>query len=196
MIKSVFSSRIFLWLLLGAPLAWISYRYYVGELFYGEVIHVSGELSARILMLTMAVTPLRLFFSNAIWPNWLLHRRRDLGIAAFAYAALHTIVYVDRKDDLGEIVAEATEFAMWSGWLAFAIFLALALTSNDASVRWLRRRWKKLHRWIYLAALLSFAHWIFSAFDVVPGVIHFVIILVLEMYRLWKRRAMKRRKVD
>lgn len=144
------------------------------------------------MMLTMAVTPLRLFFTNANWPNWLLQRRRDFGVAAFAYAALHTVVYLGRKGNLTDVVEEATEFAMWSGWLALAIFVALALTSNDASVRRLRRRWKKLHRWIYFAAVMVFAHWIMSAFDVLPGVIHLGIIFVLEMYRLWKRRALKR----
>jgi hypothetical protein len=45
---------------------------------------------------------------------------------------------------------------------------------------------------VYLAALLSFMHWIFIAFDFVPGLIHFLILLALETYRLWKRRQLKR----
>jgi sulfoxide reductase heme-binding subunit YedZ len=181
-----------LWFLLALPFLWMTNAFRAGDLFYGEIIHESGEFSARLLMLTMAITPLRLMFSDAAWPNWLLHQRRYFGVAAFGYAALHTLVYLNHKGSAGLVVEEAVEFSMWTGWLALAIFLALAATSNDVSVRRLRRRWKKLHRWVYAAALLTFAHWIFVAFDFIPGLIHFLLLLLLESYRLWKRRAMKR----
>jgi sulfoxide reductase heme-binding subunit YedZ len=185
-------SRYVLWMLLALPFVWLVSAYRTGEIFYGELIHVSGELSARLLILTLAVTPLRLFFANARWPAWLLHQRRYFGVASFMYALLHTVVYLQKKASLSLIWQEALSFDMWSGWLAFCIFLLLAITSNDASVRRLKRTWKKLHRWVYPAALLVFAHWVFVAFDFVPGLIHFLIILSLEIYRLWKRRQMKR----
>jgi sulfoxide reductase heme-binding subunit YedZ len=85
------------------------------------------------------------------------------------------------------IVEEGADFAMWTGWAAFLIFVALAITSNDVSARLLRRAWKKIHRLVYVAALLLFAHWIFVAFDFMPGLVHFVTLLALETYRLWKR---------
>jgi sulfoxide reductase heme-binding subunit YedZ len=191
-LKTTLNSRYFLWLLLALPFIWLVDAYRVGDLFYGEVIHVSGEFSARLLMLTMAITPLRLMFGNARWPAWLLHRRRYFGVASFFYALLHTIVYLQKKASLALIWQESTSFSMWSGWLALCIFLLLAITSNDAAVRRLRRTWKKLHRWVYLAALLGFAHWIFIAFDFVAGLVHFLILLFLEIYRLWKRGKLKR----
>ena len=64
--------------------------------------------------------------------------------------------------------------------------LALAVTSNDASARLLRRRWKLLHRGVYAAAVLTFAHWILSAFDPIPGAIHLAVLVALEAIRLWK----------
>ncbi len=185
-------SRYILWVLLSLPFVWLVNAYRTGDMFYGEVVHVSGELSARLLILTLAVTPLRLLFANARWPAWLLHQRRYFGVASFMYALLHTVVYIQKKASLSLIWQEAMSFNMWSGWLAFCIFLLLAITSNDASVRRLMRTWKKLHRWVYPAALLVFAHWVFIAFDFVPGLIHFLIILSLQSYRLWKRRQMKR----
>jgi len=185
-------SRYVLWVLLSLPFVWLVNAYRTGDMFYGEVVHVSGELSARLLILTLAVTPLRLLFANARWPAWLLHQRRYFGVASFMYALLHTVVYIQKKASLSLIWQEAMSFNMWSGWLAFCIFLLLAITSNDASVRRLMRTWKKLHRWVYPAALLVFAHWVFIAFDFVPGLIHFLIILSLQSYRLWKRRQMKR----
>lgn len=191
-IKTILNSSYFLWTLLALPLVWQIYAYRVGDLFYGELIHISGEFSARLLILTLAITPLRLMFANAHWPTWLLHRRRYFGVASFFYALLHTIVYVQKKASLALIWQEGLSFNMWSGWLAFCIFLVLAMTSNDAAVRRLKRTWKKLHRWVYLAALLGFIHWIFIAFDFVPGLIHFLVLLLLETYRLWKRRQLKR----
>ena len=76
-----------------------------------------------------------------------------------------------------------------AGWLAFAIFIPLAITSNEWSVRRLRRWWKRIHRWIYAAALLVFAHWLLVAFDVVPGLIHLLVLGALEGYRIWKTRT-------
>lgn len=192
LIKTTLNSRYFLWIVLALPFIWLVNAYRVGDLFYGEVIHVSGEFSARLLILALAVTPLRLMFGNASWPAWLLHRRRYFGVASFMYALLHTVVYIQKKASLTLIWQEGMSFNMWSGWLAFCVFLALAITSNDSSVRRLKRTWKKLHRWVYPAALLVFAHWVFIAFDFVPGLVHFLIVLSLEAYRLWKRRHLKR----
>jgi sulfoxide reductase heme-binding subunit YedZ len=190
--SALVNSKIFFCILLALPFVWIANAFRIGELFYGEVIHMSGVFSARLLLLTLAITPMRLLFSDSEWPNWLLHRRRYLGVATFAYAALHTVVYLDHKADARLIVQDAMEFSMWTGWLAMLIFAALAVTSNDASVKNMKRAWKKLHRWVYLAAVLTFIHWIFSAFDFIPGLIHFVILLSLESYRMWKRRDLKR----
>jgi len=190
-VKTLLNSRYFLWAVLVLPCAWLLNPLRAGDLFYGEIIHATGELSARLLLLSLAITPLRLFFSESKWPNWLLHRRRYFGVAAAAYAGLHTLVYLDRKIGSGLLLQEAAEFSMWTGWLAMAIFVPLAMTSNDAAVRRLRRTWKKLHRWVYLAALLTFTHWIFVAFDYVPGLIHFLALVSLESYRIWKRRQLK-----
>jgi sulfoxide reductase heme-binding subunit YedZ len=189
--KSLLNSRYLLWAVLVLPFLGLVNGLRAGDLFYGEVLHASGEFSARLLLLSLAITPLRLYFPDSNWPGWLLHRRRYFGVAAFMYAALHTVVYLDRKIGSGLVLQEAAAFSMWTGWLAMAVFVPLAVTSNDASVRWLKRRWKKLHRWIYVAALLTFLHWIFVAFSFVPGLIHFLVLLVLETYRIWKRRQLK-----
>jgi sulfoxide reductase heme-binding subunit YedZ len=190
-VKTITNSRYFLWFILALPFAWLGNGLRDGGLVYGEIIHASGEVSARLLLLSLAITPLRLYFSGSNWPNWLLQRRRYFGVAAFVYAAVHTLVYLDRKIGSGLLLQEAAEISMWTGWLAMLIFVPLAITSNDACVRRLRRSWKKLHRWVYLAALLTFAHWILVAFDFVPGLVHFLILLVLETYRVWKRRQLK-----
>lgn len=180
-----------MWLVLAGPLVWLANAWRTEELIYGELIHATGELSARLLILTMAITPLRLMFPAAGWPKWLLHQRRYFGVAAFVYAMMHTVIYVERKQGLELILKEASEFSMWSGWVALIVFIALAVTSNDASVRRLKRSWKKLHRWVYPAAILVFVHWVFIAFSFVPGLIHLSILVLLETYRVWKSKKIK-----
>ena len=134
----------------------------------------------------MAVTPLRLMFGRRGWIRWCIQRRRYFGVASFGYAALHTVVYLIRTGAFGDILAEAAEPGLLTGWIALAIFVPLAVTSNDASVRRLRRLWKRLHRWVYAAAVLTFAHWVLTAFDPVPGLIHLGVLAALEAIRIWK----------
>lgn len=186
------AARLLVWALLAAPMAWMLFGYASDRIFYGELLHASGELSARLLILTLAVTPLRLMFPGSTWTNWLHRQRRYLGVASFAYAFLHTAVYIERKQSLSLILDEAGEFYMWTGWTALLLFAVLALTSNDAAARRLKKIWKKLHRWVYAAALLTFLHWIFSAFDFVPGLVHLGVLVTLEAYRVWKQSRLRR----
>ena len=194
MLRRLVDSPWFLWLLLASPAVVTIIRYATGATFYGEVVHSTGQLSAQLLILTMAVTPLRLMFPGRGWTRWLLLRRRHFGVASFGYAALHTVVYLMRTGAPGDILADAAEPGLLTGWIALAIFVPLAVTSNDASVRRLRRLWKRLHRWVYAAAALTFAHWVLTAFDPVPGLIHLAALVALEAVRLWKTAIARRRR--
>ncbi|CDX58008.1 hypothetical protein MPL3365_290045 [Mesorhizobium plurifarium] len=69
------------------------------------------------------------------------------------------------------------------------IFIALAATSNDFAVRTLRRNWKRLHRVVYLAALLLFVHWVLSAFDPLAAYLHLTVLLALEAVRFPPNRT-------
>ena len=194
MLRRLIDSPWFLWLLLALPAAVTIFRYSTGATFYGEVVHSTGQLSAQLLILTMAVTPLRLMFGRLGWIRWLIQRRRYFGVASFGYAALHTVVYLIRTGAFGDILVEAVEPGLLTGWIALAIFVPLAVTSNDASVRRLRRLWKRLHRWVYAGAVLTFAHWVLTAFDPVPGLIHLGVLAALEAIRIWKTFQSRRRR--
>ena len=180
--------------LLAVPWAWLTFGYLTGRTFYGEMIHASGDWAIWFLMGALAVSPLRGLFPHQAWTAWLLERRRYLGVAAFAYALLHAAVYVLRLGELPRILAEALEAGLLTGWLAFAIFVPLAVTSNDASVRRLGRAWKRLHRAVYAAAVLSFAHWILVAFDATSAYAHLAVLAGIEAARLvpWVREALRR----
>lgn len=179
-----FKSRYFLWAILSIPWVLMTAQYLSGGLYYGEYIHITGEFSARLLILTLAVTPLRLMFPQRDWTRWLMRSRRYFGVATFAYAIPHLIAYLMKLGSIVKIFEEALEPGLWTGWIALLIFLALAITSNQMSVSALGRRWKQLHRLVYLAAILTFVHWALVAFDPVPALIHAGVLFALEIYRV------------
>lgn len=156
-----------------------------------ELLHASGETSARLLLVALMLTPLRLLFPTARWLAWLRGQRRALGVAAFAYAALHTVLYLIDMETLTNVLAEFTALGIWTGWLAFVIFVPLALTSTRWAVRRLGTRWQWLHRSVYVAAVASLVHWLTIHDNAVSALIHFTPLMILEVYRVWTilRRA-------
>ncbi len=184
MVNAATRSRPFLWLVLALPAIWIGWRWQ----FTPEAYGYGQDWAAWLLLLTLAVTPLRLLFRKASWALWLMRRRRDLGVASFAYAALHTGIYLWRKGALALDTSEIRQDFIIAGWLAFVLFLPLAATSNDVSVRALKRNWKRLHRLVYPAAMLTFLHWVWSAFDPITAWIHIGILAAIEGLRIWLQR--------
>lgn len=181
------SSRILVWAVLFIPLLVMCWQYGTGVLFYGEFIHITGDWSARLLILTLFVTPLRRLLPQQRWTAWLIRQRRYLGVAVFAYAVPHLVAYLVKLSDMARIVSEGIEPGMLVGWIAMLIFTALAITSNNTSVRMLGKRWKALHRFVYAAAVLTFLHWILLAFDPLQGYIHAGALIVIESLRFIKR---------
>ncbi|MGB3796142.1 MAG: ferric reductase-like transmembrane domain-containing protein [Alteraurantiacibacter sp.] len=189
-VASITSSRPLLWLVLALPGAWIlgQWAFTPDAYGFGHAIGDTGDWAAWLLLVTLAVTPIRLSFRRHRWAQWLMRRRRDLGVASFAYAAGHTIIYVVKKAGLATILEEATSADMLTGWLALALFVPLAITSNDVSMRAMKRAWKRLHRLVYPAAILVFVHWALAAFDPTAAYIHIGILAAIEIVRVWLQR--------
>ena len=175
--------RLLLWRVRALPALWFGWQWIATPESYGfgHAIKDSGDWAAWLLLLTLAVTPLRLAFRRARWTLWLMKRRRDLGVASFAYAAIHTAIYLVDKTSLTVVLQQAAGWDLLTGWLALAIFLPLAVTSNDRSMRAMKRGWKRLHRLVHPAAVLVFAHWALTAFDPVTAYIHIGILAAIEI---------------
>jgi sulfoxide reductase heme-binding subunit YedZ len=173
-------SKYWVWALLSVPFVFICVRFASDAISYGQVIHQTGLWSAGLLVVALAITPLRKVLKSV---NSIASHRRALGVASFAYAALHTGVYLDRKWGADLILREGLEPSLATGWLAFAIFVLLAVTSNDRSVRSLGRAWKRLHRWVYAATILMFVHWWLASFDPTIGYILAAILVVIQLLR-------------
>ena len=154
-----------------------------------DLTHVSGEWALRFLLLSLAVTPARRWLG---W-RWAAPLRRTLGLAAFGHAAVHLIVWalLDLGLDWTAIVEDVTErrFVM-AGMAAFALLLALAVTSTRGWMRRLGRRWTKLHRAVYAAGALGVLHhfWLVKA-DYRPAIVHGVALALLLAARVvWAAR--------
>lgn len=184
-----FQMKYVLWLILSIPAIGLMSGYFSGNILSGELLHPTGEFSARFMIIAMLATPLLVLFRRFGWslkvPQWLVRHRRAFGVAAFTYALLHTVFYLVDIGVWSEIIGELKLTGIWTGWLAFLIFIPLAITSNDRSQRWLKSTWKKLQRWVYPAAVLTLLHWIFVHNDIGPALVHFVPLAALELYRVY-----------
>lgn len=121
-----------------------------------RVLEQTGLLALLLLALSLVCTPLRQL-TGWTWPARI---RRELGLLAFAYAALHLLAYLFDQGGLAGLPADIAERPFITvGALALALLLPLALTSSRASVRRLGfGRWQRLHYAVYPAALLAALH--------------------------------------
>jgi sulfoxide reductase heme-binding subunit YedZ len=152
------------------------------------LISQSGEWAVRLLILTLAVSPARIVMKQLHmgphWPMWLLKRRRELGMASFLYALLHLAAYLVRQWNIHVVLFDLRDMAYAAGWIAFVTLLALAITSNDASVHRLGRWWKPLQRIVYLSAIAAFLHWYLIRQTHAALWLHLAPLVALEAYRL------------
>lgn len=149
-----------------------------------ELLHPSGEWSARLMIFALMLTPLARLLPGSRAVRWLVARRRAFGVAAFGYAALHAIFYVVAMGNLDDMIAELGATGIWTGWLALLIMLPPAVTSNDAAMRALRAGWKRLQRLAYAAAVLTLIHWLTVHDGVGAALAHFAPLALLQTYRL------------
>lgn len=194
-VKAVFQSRFLLWILVAIPALPM-----LGSLLNGAVddqgraateflLHPTGEFSARFMIVAMMATPLRMLFPGSRITRWLIKYRREFGVAAFFYAAFHTLLYILDMGSLQAMLGEFWALGIWTGWFAMLIFVPLGLTSNDWSVRSLGPTWKTLQRLVYFAAIATLVHWIFVHNNLGAALVHFTPLAALETYRLWRNFA-------
>jgi sulfoxide reductase heme-binding subunit YedZ len=149
------------------------------------ITHFSGKWALRFLVLCLCVTPLRRLTG---WRALTLERR-TLGLFAFFYALLHLATYVvlDRELDLATVAEDVLERPYITvGFGSFLILLALAFTSTRAAARRLGRRWKQLHRAVYVAALGAVVHflWLVKS-DLLEPLLYAATVAALLGVRLW-----------
>ena len=182
--RNILNGKPLLWALLALPAAHIVYRFVGEDLWPDELVGPSGEWAARLIIVALILTPLASLLPSAPWVGWLVRRRRAFGVAAFCYALLHLGFYVAEMETVANLLSEIALLGIWTGWAALLLMIPLALTSNDASVRRLKRGWKKLHRLAYPAALLVLVHWIVVHNALIEALLQSAPLILLESWRL------------
>jgi sulfoxide reductase heme-binding subunit YedZ len=151
--------------------------------------HETGEWTLRFLLITLMITPLRRLSGN----NWLIKLRRMSGLFAFFYACLHFLTYIwfDHYFDWMEIIKDIPKRPFITvGFIAFMLLVPLALTSTNAMMRRLKKNWARLHKLVYVIAVLGVLHflWLVKA-DILEPMVYALILLVLLGYRAYYQRT-------
>jgi methionine sulfoxide reductase heme-binding subunit len=158
--------------------------------------HATGDWTLRLLLLMLLASPLRRVTG---W-TWPLRLRRMLGLFAFFYACVHLSIWIglDLFFDwtlIGDDILNRPYITV--GFTAWLLLIPLAVTSTDAMMRRLGRRWAQLHRLVYLVAILGVLHfWWLTRADYREPMLYAVILAVLLGWRVvtrwsWKLRVLR-----
>jgi sulfoxide reductase heme-binding subunit YedZ len=182
-----------------ALLVWRGFHFSLGPNPVETITHTTGDWTLRLLLATLAITPLRTLLGVAP----LIRFRRMLGLFAFFYGTLHfmTWFWLDKMFDPQEMIKDIWKRPfITAGAVAFAAMIPLAATSTAG---WIRRlggkRWRALHRLVYLSAAAGVIHyyWLVKS-DIRMPLLYAGILLLLFMARVvveLKRRKTTRRQV-
>jgi len=190
------------WILCLLPLASLAHRFWTGDLTANPisfVTHTLGDWTLRLLLASLALTPLRILFG---W-GWQMPLRRLLGLFAFAYVCLHFSVWLvlDHFFDWREMGADIVKRPYITiGMLAFTLLVPLAATSTTGMIKRLGgATWRRLHRLVYAAAVAACLHYLWLAKKVlVLPYLYAAILACLLGVRIWDaaRRAARRRQAQ
>jgi len=153
-----------------------------------EITHFTGEWTLLFIIFTLSMSPLKKITKLNIWISF----RRMLGLFLFFYATLHMLTYVaiDYRLNFQSISKDIlTKKFIFVGFAAWVLLLPLALTSSRKALFYLKDKWKKLHRLIYVIAILGVTHFIWLVKkDLTEPLIYLVIILILLLFRFKFKR--------
>jgi len=143
-----------------------------------------GKWTLIFLCLTLSMTPLRRITKIN---QWILYRRM-LGLFVFFYASIHLLCYIGLDyqfawlDIKNDIIKHRYVLVGFLGWV---LLLPLAITSSDNMIRRLKANWKRLHRLVYLIAILGVLHFIWLVKkDITEPLIYAAIFFLLFILRL------------
>jgi sulfoxide reductase heme-binding subunit YedZ len=158
-----------------------------------EIEHRLGLWALRMLMITLAISPLRQLTGQAV----LLRFRRMLGLYVFAYATLHLTAYLvlDLRGYWAQIFEEIVKRPYITvGFAAWLLLIPLAVTSTKSAIRRLGRNWGRLHKLVYVIAVLAVLHfWWLVKSDIREPLLYAAILAVLLGWRLGRKLISARR---
>jgi sulfoxide reductase heme-binding subunit YedZ len=153
-----------------------------------ELLHELGRWGLKFLLLSLSITPLRRWTG---W-NWLLRFRRMLGLFAFFYIILHFLTYsvLDQSLDIAAIVEDVIKRPYITlGMTGLLFLIPLAVTSTKGMMRRLGKRWQKLHRLVYVIAIVGVWHFYWQVkLDTLEASLYALVLAVLLTTRVYYSR--------
>jgi methionine sulfoxide reductase heme-binding subunit len=147
----------------------------------------TGWWALFFLLASLAMTPLRKLTGSTHW----LRIRRMLGLWAFAFACVHLSIYLvlDLQGEWRQIFSDILKRPYITvGFSAWLLLIPLAMTSTQAMIRRLGKRWRQLHKLVYVIAPLGVLHFIWLVKkDLTEPLIFAAVLAVLLALRLIKR---------
>jgi len=169
------------------PFLLISYKIFFNKLGpepVKEITHFTGEWTLIFICLTLSMSPLKKFTNLTIWVSF----RRMLGLFVFFYASLHLLTYVgiDYRFSWQPILDDVVKKKyIFFGFAAWVLLIPLTITSSQKMMMLLKQKWKKLHRLIYIIAILGSLHFIWLSKTIYfKPLFYFVLITVLLALRI------------
>ena len=157
-----------------------------------EITHFTGEWTLIFICLTLAMSPLKKLTNLNFW----VKGRRMLGLFVFFYASLHLLTYVgidyrfSWQPIFDDVVKKKYIFVGFAAWL---LLIPLTLTSSQKMMLLLKQNWKKLHRLIYVIAILGSLHFIWLSKTIYfKPLFYFVLITVLLAIRINFKRIFEK----
>jgi sulfoxide reductase heme-binding subunit YedZ len=169
-----------------APLAWILWTWGRGAFLVDpvrEITTLTGRTALILLLLSLSVTPAGTVFGY----RRAALVRRPLGLYAFLYASLHfaTFLGLDYGFDWSLIVGGILDQRyVLVGVASGLLMVPLAVTSTKGWQRRLGKRWKLLHRLVYLSAGLAVIHFFWLVKDIRVPVQYGLVLAGLLLLRL------------
>lgn len=156
-----------------------------------RLLHELGRWGLKFLLLSLTITPLRRWTG---W-NWLLRFRRMLGLFAFFYVVLHFLTYalLDQGLDAAAIIEDVLKRPYITlGMTGLMLLIPLAVTSTKGMMRRLGKRWLKLHRLVYVIAIVAVWHFYWQVkLDTLDASVYALVLLVLLATRVYYSRRLR-----
>jgi len=196
-------------LILLKTLTWVACLWPIGQLAWGAVTNSLGaDPTARIalstgyttlmlLTITLAITPVRRLSPGL---GWLIKFRRLLGLFAFFYGSVHMVTYVAlyAAFDVNAMMADiAKRRFITMGVAAWLLLVPLAATSTNWAIRKLGgKRWNRLHKLIYVAAVCGVIHYWWQVKSGVLAPAPFTVVIAALLLARPVQGWLQRRKVQ
>ena len=177
------------------PFLFITYKIFFNKLGpepVKEITHFTGEWTLIFICLTLSMSPLKKLTNLNYW----VKIRRMLGLFVFFYASLHLFTYVgiDYRFSWQPIFDDVVKKKyIFVGFAAWVLLIPLTITSSQKMMLLLKQNWKKLHRLIYVIAILGSLHFIWLSKTIYfKPLIYFVLIIFLLILRINFKRIFEK----